>query len=92
MVEEHVGSTIEAHPQTAVEHAVLRQRLYDMEPNPPMAPSSIVSRTSCSRASFKTSSTSSGFMKRASAMVVDSHGLQFVRRLLAFAKTGSERQ
>src|SRR6266436_9344610 len=42
------------------------------EPKPPIEPSSMVRRISWSRASCSTMSTSSGFMKRASAMVVDS--------------------
>src|SRR3984957_17680928 len=42
------------------------------EPNPPIEPSSMVRRISCSRASLRISSRSSGFMKRASAMVVES--------------------
>src|ERR1700726_3282836 len=41
------------------------------EPKPPIEPSSMVSRISWSRASFRIMSTSSGFMKRASAIVVD---------------------
>ncbi len=73
LVDEDVGQHQGAHLEAAVEEPARRRgSCKTWLPKPPTAPSSTVTRTSCSRASRRISSSSSGLAKRASATVADS--------------------
>ena len=65
------GSTIERNRRPLSSRPSWARACSTCEPKPPMAPSSMVTRISCSRASRRTRSTSSGLQNRASATVVD---------------------
>jgi arsenical-resistance protein len=69
LVDERVGQDHGAVLEPRVEHAALRQKMRDVEPKPPTAPSSMVMSASWWRASCRIRSSSSGLAKRASAMV-----------------------